>query len=252
MAIEEHRREWGDIDDELVQSALRELDGRLRAKFGERYVKLILFGSRARGDHKPDSDADVAVVMRDKVEEEWKLTRSVGEETYDILLKTGLYIEPWLFDDVALADPKMAGDPQLLSRILGRKFTAMSTADYMVKANDALSSARILLANNQGAGAANRAYYAMFEAARAALHSIGESGGKTHASVIGRFGARFVKDGPLSPELGRVINDAQRVRIESDYGLMPPDPEAVRSMVAQAEQFVAAVRSIIPPEQLQS
>ena len=91
MKAEARERAWGDIDEEVLRSSLRELDRRLKAKFGERYLKLILFGSRARGDHQPDSDADVAIVMRDPIEDWWPLTQSVGEETYEILLDTGLY-----------------------------------------------------------------------------------------------------------------------------------------------------------------
>src|SRR6266478_9545926 len=51
------------IDDPVVRVALRELDRKLRERFGREYLRLILFGSRARGDSKPDSDADVAVVL---------------------------------------------------------------------------------------------------------------------------------------------------------------------------------------------
>ena len=55
MKAEARERAWEDIDEEMLRSSLRELDRRLKAKFGERYLKLILFGSRARGDHQPDS-----------------------------------------------------------------------------------------------------------------------------------------------------------------------------------------------------
>ena len=37
---------------------------RLAAMCGPRLVKLCLFGSRARGDHSPHSDIDVAAVIR--------------------------------------------------------------------------------------------------------------------------------------------------------------------------------------------
>jgi predicted nucleotidyltransferase len=43
---------------------------RLESRFGDRLLSLRLFGSRARGDHEPDSDADVAVVVRDLTDDE--------------------------------------------------------------------------------------------------------------------------------------------------------------------------------------
>lgn len=45
----------------------------------------------------------------------------------------------------------------------------MSPEDYDEKAIRALASARLLLANGDIEGACNRAYYAMFDAAHAAL-----------------------------------------------------------------------------------
>ncbi|MDQ3558283.1 MAG: HEPN domain-containing protein [Pseudomonadota bacterium] len=126
----------------------------------------------------------------------------------------------------------------------------MSAAEYLEKADHAAISAKILMDSGQLEGAANRAYYAMFNAARAALISVGESGAGTHGSIIGQFGMHLVKNGPMHPAFGRAINDAQLLRIASDYGPDSPKADAVRSTVAKAEEFVAAVRAIIPPAQL--
>lgn len=43
--------------------ALRDVRPRLERAFGNRLRGVILYGSRARGDHRPDSDADVLVVL---------------------------------------------------------------------------------------------------------------------------------------------------------------------------------------------
>ncbi len=36
--------------------------------FGARIERVVLFGSRARGDHRSDSDYDVAVFLRDEID----------------------------------------------------------------------------------------------------------------------------------------------------------------------------------------
>lgn len=46
-----------------IDAALRELKLRLESDLGDTLVRLLLFGSRARGDHEPGSDIDVAVVV---------------------------------------------------------------------------------------------------------------------------------------------------------------------------------------------
>ena len=40
----------------------------LDAAFGARIERVVLFGSRARGDHRPDSDYDVALFLREKAD----------------------------------------------------------------------------------------------------------------------------------------------------------------------------------------
>src|SRR5216683_7114543 len=37
----------------------------VREAYGERLERVVLYGSRARGDHRPDSDYDIAVFIHD-------------------------------------------------------------------------------------------------------------------------------------------------------------------------------------------
>ena len=50
-----------------VHSILRELRDRFEAVYGDRFVRLVLYGSHARGDADPDSDIDVLAVLRGPV-----------------------------------------------------------------------------------------------------------------------------------------------------------------------------------------
>ncbi|HET6567017.1 MAG TPA: nucleotidyltransferase domain-containing protein [Rhodothermales bacterium] len=46
-----------------LQQALDEARARLRALYGDRLRRVILYGSQARGDAGPESDVDVLVVL---------------------------------------------------------------------------------------------------------------------------------------------------------------------------------------------
>lgn len=123
----------------------------------------------------------------------------------------------------------------------------------MVKANTAYSSARALLELGDVDGAANRAYYAMFDAARAALLAsnapVEPDVGRTHSGLIGAFGNYLVKNGPVSKDMGRLLNRAHEVRQIADYKGDSVEPADAKEMVAQAATFIAAMRAeFMPPE----
>jgi predicted nucleotidyltransferase len=58
---------------EDIAPIIEELKVRLREFYGERLVKLVLFGSRARGDYESDSDIDILAVFRTSKEEAEKM-----------------------------------------------------------------------------------------------------------------------------------------------------------------------------------
>lgn len=47
------------------KTALRELKGALKLFLGDRLVRFVLYGSKARGDYHSGSDLDVAIVVKD-------------------------------------------------------------------------------------------------------------------------------------------------------------------------------------------
>jgi antitoxin ChpS len=111
------------ISDAALRSALAELDRKLHARFERGYSRLILFGSRARGDNRPDSDADVAVVMHEHITDRWALKRAIIQETYPILLETGLYIQAWPLAEAELENPDKSSNPTLLRNVVGQGIT---------------------------------------------------------------------------------------------------------------------------------
>lgn len=123
----------------------------------------------------------------------------------------------------------------------------------MAKADTACSSARALLDLGDVDGASNRAYYAMFDAARAALLASGApvepDVGRTHSGLIGAFGNYLIKSGQVSKDMGRLLNRAHEIRQIADYKGDSVEPADAQEMVEQAETFVAAMRAEFMPEE---
>jgi uncharacterized protein (UPF0332 family) len=89
----------------------------------------------------------------------------------------------------------------------------------MDKAQKALASARILPDADDTDGAANRVYYAMFDAAIAALSWAEPTPGKlppTHGGLIASFGNHLVRTDKLPSEFGRTLNRVQELRPTAD------------------------------------
>lgn len=116
----------------------------------------------------------------------------------------------------------------------------------MAKAERACSSARALLNLGDVDGACNRAYYAMFDAARAALLAssspVRADIGKTHSGLITAFSEHLIKNGSVPKEMGRLLKRAEEIRLVADYKGDSVEFEDAQEMVEQAEIFVATLR----------
>jgi predicted nucleotidyltransferase len=85
-----------------VRAALAEAKARLAALYGERLERVVLYGSHARGDARPDSDVDLLVVLRGEVEPYTEIKRT-GLLALDLLLDYGadVSIQPYGVEDAA-------------------------------------------------------------------------------------------------------------------------------------------------------
>jgi len=63
----------------------------LNALYGERIERVVLYGSRARGDARQDSDYDVAVFLKDMADR-WNEIDKIVEIEVGILDETGAVI----------------------------------------------------------------------------------------------------------------------------------------------------------------
>ena len=121
-----------------------------------------------------------------------------------------------------------------------------SISIYVRKAETALSTARLLLTTEDTDGACNRAYYAMFDMAHAALIAAGvempDRPIKTHNGLIGLFGQHLVRSGQLAGEHGIAFNKVQNFRLMADYEGSFVSAENAEWAVARAEAFVAAIK----------
>ncbi|MBB3607853.1 nucleotidyltransferase domain-containing protein [Rhizobium sp. BK602] len=77
----------------------------------------VVYGSRARGKHRSDSDADVAVLLGGKHQRFLSTKLAMADIAFDVLLETGINISPlpiWLDE---WEHPERYSNPGLLHNI---------------------------------------------------------------------------------------------------------------------------------------
>ena len=77
----------------------------------------ILFGIRARSTAHDESDADVAVIVKGQPGHFIKTKMAMNDIAYDILLDTGIRIQPLPMWEGEWAHPESYSNPQLLRNI---------------------------------------------------------------------------------------------------------------------------------------
>jgi len=99
---------------------------------------------------------------------------------------------------------------------------------------------------NRLKAAANRAYYAMFYAATSALLGVTTRPPRTHRGTISLFDRHYVQTGKLDIQFARVFQDANHLRLQSDYGASTEvEEQRVKETIDNAASFVAEVKRLV-------
>ncbi len=93
---------------EKEKLTLQKLKNDLRKRMGDDFIELKLFGSKARGDARVDSDIDVLVVVKS---EDWHISDLVYEIVTDILIEKGVSISPKVISEKIFSVQTKEGIP---------------------------------------------------------------------------------------------------------------------------------------------
>lgn len=80
-------------------------------------IEGLVFGSRARGDHRPDSDADLAVILEGEPGDRYEVSGDMAAIAFDVMLETGILVQAVPFWEDELRQPERFGNPALIANI---------------------------------------------------------------------------------------------------------------------------------------
>ncbi len=237
-------------------------------------ARVILYGSRARGDAAPDSDWDLLIILDDAIDDQRR--RAVSDRLLDLLIETGASLSPFIMCAEDWDSPRSRATPFYANvtddgieltaggtRVRSRSNGAITQADeatmaearediireWLQRARSTLMEAELLARGGAWNGCVSRLYYACFDAVTALLLRHGYRFSK-HAGVQSLFNLHFVKTGIVPPELGELFNKLFDQRLAADYQPFARfDEEQVREWKARAESLVNLIDGLLalPP-----
>ncbi len=236
--------------DPAQDPVLQRFAASVRALYGARLDRILLFGSRARGDARADSDYDVAVFLRDPRSMPAERQR-LFEITSDILDQTGAEINSLLIpaSDYRRRTPLMheiRGDGRDLlapaprprrrrtARRPGRsRRMSPEAAHYLRAARTSLADARLVLDRAlTPAVAAREAYIALLSAARAVIWQRTGRIAKTHSGTRGEISRLAHEDSRIDTGFARALARGFDLKLIADYDA--GERSAITRAVAEA------------------
>jgi uncharacterized protein (UPF0332 family) len=115
--------------------------------------------------------------------------------------------------------------------------------EFIAEARERLRVARAAVETGAFSAAVSLAYYAMLNAARAAL-SEEDLYSKTHSGAWHLFRETFVHTGRFDASLASRAGRTRELRLGADYEAQPVAPADAEDAVALAEEFVAAIEAL--------
>ena len=113
------------------------------------------------------------------------------------------------------------------------------------KARETFEEITILTTANKWSGAANRLYYAVFHAINALLIHDGHIT-NTHKGSHAVFNLNYIKTGILPIEYGRLYNQLQTMREESDYNCVyEVEADELKERIEPAQKLIEEIERLV-------
>jgi uncharacterized protein len=104
-----------EVDDPSAVEAAREFVRRVSKQY--QVVEAMLFGSRARSTHRPDSDVDVAVILENGHDGIVDVALELADIAFDLLLETNIFIQALPIPRGEWTHPERHSNPRLIENI---------------------------------------------------------------------------------------------------------------------------------------
>lgn len=246
--------ETGQKNDLSARASIEALkDHLLKTEVANHVVKIILFGSQAKGSATESSDVDVMVFTADGARTE----KALMDHVHDFMVESGTPLEVVTAGIADLISPR----DYFVYHVLQHGIEVYSMEKTQIKkamvesilglCDEYLDSAREVLRNNRVRLSVDAGFNAAELAAKALILLKQDDLPGSHGGVVAMFGQLYVKAGIVDRELGRDLNVTLKLRNEARYR---PDAtltaENAATVLDLADRLVGLARDLVdePPK----
>jgi hypothetical protein len=101
--------------DAETERAARVFMQRIEGKYPA--IEGLVYGSRARGDHKPDSDTDLAVILKGERGDRYQVSGDMAGIAFDVMMETGVLVSALPLWEDEFRQPEGFNNPALIANI---------------------------------------------------------------------------------------------------------------------------------------
>ena len=101
--------------DAETEHAARVFMRRIEGKYP--MIEGLLYGSRARGNHTSDSDADLAIILKGERGDRYKVSGDMAGVAFDVMMETGVLVSALPLWEDEFRQPERFSNPALIANI---------------------------------------------------------------------------------------------------------------------------------------
>ena len=237
------------------RAALEDLTSRLLERFGDRLVKLVVFGPKVRGDAADEPDIDVTAVIGDL--DSARERSAVSSLRNDIDLEHGVFLQllayseddynqhvgqQWpLFTDVEGEGVALHGGVSGRSSPTTPANRRLQAGVLMERAKRNLRAAEsVFHLPNLQAAASSEACVGVLRAAQALVTARG-SIARYFGEIVAAFKEQFVMSGDFDARFGKMVSEARRRHIACTHDVTHEETsDGAGAALGNARAFLAA------------
>jgi uncharacterized protein len=228
-----------DTKNKAVKEFTRQL---IASEAGKDVIKVILFGSVAKGDAKEESDIDLLVFASNSLD---KVSDVCAEVSFQTWIKYHQAVEPLVYCIDALRFSNSSFIEQVLrngQEVYGMaedKKLKIEARGYLSLAEHYLDGAKRNMSVGDFRVCIDTAYNSCELCAKALILLKGEDIPGSHGGVVNRFGELYILSGEMAKEFGRRLNRYLELRNKARYDPHADvTPESAKGTIEMSEEMV--------------